>query len=85
MRIKESKEQKIIFYIKYGLFKYLVILFGLYNALAIFQHFINNIFREYLDIFILIYINNLLIYSNSFKKQKEYVYKIFRILKKSNL
>ena len=84
MHIKENKKKKI-FYTRYRLFKYLIIFFNLYSILAIFQQFINNIFREYLDIFILIYINNFFIYSNSLKEYKEYIYKIFKILRENNL
>ena len=74
MRIKEGKKWKIIFGIKYGLFKYLVILFGLHGAPAMFQNFINNVLREYLDIFISTYINDLLIYSsNNMREHREHI------------
>jgi len=43
-------------------------LFGLINALSLFQHFINNTLRLYLDVFYTTYINNILIYSNSLAK-----------------
>ena len=62
-----------------------MILFSLYSASATFQHFINNILREYLDIFISVYIDDLLIYSNSFREYKEYIYKILRILRENSL
>jgi hypothetical protein len=38
---------------------------------------INYIFREYLDIFVIIYLDNILIYSRILKDYKEYVYKVF--------
>ena len=59
--------------------------FSLYSTLATFQHFINNILREHLDIFISMYIDNLLIYSNSLREHKEYIYKILRILRENGL
>jgi hypothetical protein len=43
-------------------------LFGLANALSLFQHLINNTLRPYLDIFYTAYINNILIYSNNLTK-----------------
>ncbi|KAF2187393.1 DNA/RNA polymerase, partial [Zopfia rhizophila CBS 207.26] len=61
----------IIFKIRYKLFKYLVILIGLTNALVTFQIIINYILKKYLDIFIIIYLNNMLIYIN--RMLKEYV------------
>ena len=70
------------FYIRYKFFKYLVIFLNLYNILVTFQHFINNIFREHLNIFILIYTNNLLTYSNNFREHKIYIYKTLESLKK---
>jgi hypothetical protein len=42
--------------------------FGLANALSLFQHFINNTLRLYLDIFYTAYINNILIYSDNLTK-----------------
>jgi len=42
--------------------------FGLTNAPSLFQHFINNTLRPYLDVFYTAYINNILIYSNNLAK-----------------
>ena len=63
VRIKLGYEWKTAFRTKYGLFEYLVIPFGLTNAPAIFQRMVNNIFREYFDVFIIYYLNDILIYS----------------------
>jgi len=43
-------------------------LFGLINALSLFQHFINNTLHPYLNIFYTAYINDILIYSNNLAK-----------------
>ena len=59
--------------------------FSLYNTPATFQYFINDILREYLNIFISAYINNLLIYSKTLKEYKEYIRKILNILRKNSL
>ena len=85
MRIKEGEEWKTAFRTRYGLFEYLVMPFGLYGAPATFQHFINDILREHLDIFISAYIDNLLIYSNSLREHKEHVHKILGILRENGL
>ena len=85
MRIKKDKEWKIAFRIRYGLFKYLVILFGLHGTPATFQHFINNILSEHLNIFVSAYIDDLLIYSNSLREHKEHIYKILGILRENRL
>ena len=59
--------------------------FGLHGAPATFQHFINDILREHLDIFVSAYIDDLLIYSNSLREHKEYVCKILGILRENGL
>ena len=53
IRIKNNYEKRIAFFIKYNLYEYIIMSFELYNAFAIFQIFINNVLREYLNIFIL--------------------------------
>ena len=61
--MKENK-YKTIFYIKYDHFEYLIMLFNLCNALAIFQFYINDALREFLDEFCIIYLDDVLIYTN---------------------
>ncbi|MCO5584595.1 hypothetical protein L7F22_038526 [Adiantum nelumboides] len=65
VRIKEGDEWKITFRTRYGHFEYTVMPFGLTNAPAVFQHLINDIFREYLDYFVVIYLDDILIFSRS--------------------
>ena len=52
----------MVFCTKYGHFKYQVMPFGLSNALANFQDYINKIFAEKLDIFVVVYLDDILIY-----------------------
>ena len=59
--------------------------FRLHKAPAIFQHFINNILREYLDIFISAYIDDLLIYSKTLREHKEHVRKVLGKLRENGL
>ncbi len=63
MRIREDDECKTAFHTRYEYFKYQVILFGLSNALASFQGYINKILAKKLDIFIVVYLDNILIYT----------------------
>ena len=62
IQIKKGDKWKITFYTYYRYFKYLVISFKLINAPVTFQAFINNVLRKYLDIFIIVYLNYILIY-----------------------
>ena len=59
--------------------------FRLTNAPATFQELINNILRPYLDIFIIIYLNNILIYSKNKKQHTKHVRKILKALDKYSL
>ena len=56
------------FEIYYGYFKYQVILFGLINESAMFQGYINKMLIEKLDIFIIVYLDNIFNYTKSKKK-----------------
>jgi hypothetical protein len=54
--------------------------FGLTNIPATFQTIINHILREYLDIFVITYLDDILIYSKTLENYKKYIYKILQIL-----
>jgi len=60
-------------------------LFGLTNAPAIFQSLVNNTLQNYLDIFCIIYLNDILIYLETLEEYKEYVKKILRALQNRKL
>ena len=62
MRIKEGDEWKTAFRTRYGHFEYQVMPFGLSNAPASFQGYINKILAEKLDIFVIVYLDNIFIY-----------------------
>jgi len=85
IRMRFNNEHKIVFIICYNLFKYIVISFELYNILIMFQSFINETLSFYLNNFCIIYINNILVYSNIEKNYKNYVNKILTKLYKTSL
>jgi hypothetical protein len=84
IRIAEKQEYLIVFNTRYSLFETLVILFGLSNALVIFQIWINEILYLYLDIFYTVYINNILIYLNDLLEYKKYIKKILYVLQNTS-
>ena len=63
MRIYKGNEWKTAFRTRYSYFKYQVMLFGLSNAPATFQRYINKILAEKLDIFVVVYLDDILIYT----------------------
>ena len=69
----------------FKLYKYLIILFKLINASAMFQTYINNVLKEHLNMFIVIYLDDILVYSKNEKDHKKHVRQILNTLKKANL
>ena len=59
--------------------------FGLYNAPAIFQWLMNQVLRKYLGKFVLVYLNDIIIYSKTFEKHKEHVRLVFKALRAASL
>jgi hypothetical protein len=57
----------------YDHFEYVMMPFGLINALFIFQHLMNNVFHEYLDDFVVYSINNILIFSKNMEDHERRV------------
>jgi hypothetical protein len=79
IRIADGEEWKTAFRTKFGYFKYLVMLFRLTNAPALFQRFINEVLQEYLHSFIIIYLDDILIFS---KEKEEHMQHVSKVLKK---
>ena len=81
----ELNEDLIIFRIRFESYKYLVFLFDLINDFAIFQNFINDTLMKYFDKFVVIYLDDIFIYNDNFKKHKRHVRKIFQKFRKIDI
>ena len=68
LQMAEEEKWKTAIHICYNLFKYLIMPFSLCEALSFFQSYINDILQNCLNIFITIYIDDILIYSKSVKE-----------------
>jgi hypothetical protein len=65
LKIRECDTPKTAFVSRYGLYEYIVMSFGLTNAPAYFMYLMNIVFMEYLDKFIVVFIDDILVYSRS--------------------
>ena len=63
----------------------MIMLFELINASATFQTYINNILKEYLNMFVIINLDDILIYSKNEKDHKKHIKQILNTLKKADL
>ena len=69
----------------FRLYKYMIMSFELINASAMFQTYINNVLREHLNMFVIVYLDDILVYSKNEKDHKKHVKQILSALKKVNL
>ena len=69
----QSDIQKTAFVIMYGAFEYLVMPFGLCNAPATFQQMMNTILRDGLDRFVLVFLDDILIYSRTKEEHEKHI------------
>ncbi|KAA3484414.1 Retrotransposon protein [Gossypium australe] len=79
LRVKDSDVPKTAFWTRYGHYKFLVMPFGLTNASAVFMDLMNRIFRPYLDKFVRVFIDDILIYSHDENKHAEHLRTILHI------
>src|SRR3954471_17576270 len=73
IRIREEDIPKTAFITRYGLYEYTVMSFELTNAPATFSRLMNSIFMEYLDRFVVIYLDDILIYSKNEEEHAEHL------------
>ncbi|KAF8695026.1 hypothetical protein RHS03_08106, partial [Rhizoctonia solani] len=85
IQVKEGDEWKTAFCTKYGLYKSLVMTFGLTNAPAAFQHFMNKLFKDLLDVCVIIYLDDILIYSKTDANHTQHVHEVLQQLLENQL
>jgi hypothetical protein len=78
VRIRKGDEWKTTLKTRYNHFEYVVMPFGLTIVLAIFQHFMNDVFHEYLDNFMVCYIDDIVIFSKNMEDHEGHVRLVFR-------
>ncbi|QRV72087.1 Retrotransposable element Tf2 protein [Ceratobasidium sp. AG-Ba] len=85
IRIKEGDEWKTAFRTAYGIYEYLVMPFGLKNAPAVLQRMMNDIFRHLLGVTVVVYMDDILIFSEKEEDHAEHVKEVLKILRDNNL
>jgi hypothetical protein len=85
VRIAKGDEWKTAFRTHYGHFEYLVMPFGPTNAPASFQNLINNTLRDFLDIFVVVYLDDVLIFSSNMEEHQNHVRLVLQRLLKAGL
>ncbi|GJV67127.1 putative reverse transcriptase domain-containing protein [Tanacetum coccineum] len=82
LRVREKDIPKMAFRTRYGYYKFQVMPFGLINAPAVFMDLINRVCKPYLDMFVIVFINDILIYSKDKEEYEEHLKAILELLKK---
>ncbi|GJZ82100.1 putative reverse transcriptase domain-containing protein, partial [Tanacetum coccineum] len=85
LRVREEDISKTAFRTRYGHYEFQVMPFGLTNAPAVFMDLMNRVCKPYLDRFVIVFIDDILIYSKSRKEHEGHLKLILNLLKKEEL
>jgi hypothetical protein len=85
MNIRPSDIPKTAFSTRYGLYEFIVMSFGLTNAPAYFMNLVNKVFMEYLDRFVVVFIDDILIYSKCESDHEEHLRLVLQKLRDNQL
>jgi hypothetical protein len=85
LRIRTSNIPKTTFITKYGLYEYIFMSFGLTNAPAFFMNLMNNVFMDYLDKFVVVFIDDILIYSQNEEEHVDHLKMVLQRLREHQL
>ncbi|KAI3820705.1 hypothetical protein L1987_08253 [Smallanthus sonchifolius] len=85
LRVQEEDIPKTAFQTKYGHYEFMVMPFGLTNALAVFMDLMNRVCKPYLDKFLIVFIDVILIYSNTKSDHEQHLRLVLDLLRKEQL
>ncbi|GJR27734.1 reverse transcriptase domain-containing protein [Tanacetum coccineum] len=85
LKVREEDVSKTAFRTRYGHYEFQVMPFGLTNAPAVFMDLMNRVCKPYLDKFVIVFIDDILIYSKSKQEHEEHLKIILELLKKEEL
>jgi hypothetical protein len=81
VRIKEEDINKTTFRTRYGHYEFTVVPFGLSNAPVIFMSLMNGVFQEYLDKFVIVFLDEILIYSKLEEENEHHLKMVLQLLR----
>jgi hypothetical protein len=81
VRIKDEDINKTSFRTRYGHYEFTVVPFGLSNAPAIFMCLMNGVFRDYLDKFVIVFLDEILVYSKSEEEHEHHLRMVLQVLR----
>jgi hypothetical protein len=85
LKVRECDISKTAFVLRYGLYEFTVMSFGLTNALAYFMYMMNKVFMEYLDKFVVVFIDDILVYSGSKEEHEGHLHLVLQKLRDHKL
>jgi hypothetical protein len=85
VRIKEEDISKTAFRTRYGHYEFTMVPFGLSNAPTVFMCLMNGVFREYLDKFVIVFLDDIIIYSKSKEEHEHHLRMVLQVLRERKL
>jgi hypothetical protein len=85
VQIKDEDIHKTTFRTRYGHYEFAVVPFGLTNSLATFMCLMNNVLNKFLDRFVLVFIDDILIYSKNREEHEEHLRLVLQLLRENQL